>query len=323
MLPTLLQCCSGDQGPDAGSSLKRHDPRQPQTNDRDQKATRHCDFSDLPAMIITHIGAAFTSLLQWDTAATIPDTSASESATHAPQASSAQLRADHEIEVAPPKETPLYNALVGKLTGTGQQYLLQELVKLKHNTLHLAAHQSQNEPHQFATKMELLLNATQAQRREHIVRLKAKHDPRLDEEPEELLVLDETDMKEIFRLWQKDWETWSTAKPKITKLNYDRYAQHNQIRKAFSAMIYHLSGNSALVYLFVRFPICDHPEPASILHRLIGFWHQLESIDEVTEARQTGMRKEAPVTKAQQTKQKKATRFAGVGATIAAKMRKV
>ena len=181
--------------------------------------------------------------------------------------------------------TPLYNALLEKLSNAGDEDAMERLADfclhkdLKFKQPYGSAEQpadKQDDPYQLGLRMEHLLEVTDKQRNYQIARLRARKEHRALSP--HTLIFNEEDMKEILNEWRKRPRTWMTQQSLDMIEDYrsgTRQDTHQAIKSRFSTMLFHLFGNKALVELFVRFPICSTEQPAEFLTTFAQDWQSI------------------------------------------------
>jgi len=214
---------------------------------------------------------------------------------------------DDKMSVAPSLslpsvDTPLYNALLEKLSASGDEGIIDTLAdlfifdKLKCKKPHGGAEQpaqSPNDPYSLGLRVEHVLNVTRTQRSHQIVRLAARNDPRA--ESPDTLVFSTGDMKEIMNAWRLQPETWMNPES-FTLVNAMTRNQdyHQACKKRFGTMLFELFGNKSLVLTFIKCPICSAAQPALVLSTFANAWHDVKNSPQACTARENSQKQEKP-----------------------------
>ena len=171
--------------------------------------------------------------------------------------------------VLPSNSTPLYNALLIKLAESDDQFILEDMAGFGVHKEHAKkepfgsaakpASQLEN-PYDLGRRLENMLQRTNRLRAEYIGILKEQGDHRAH--TPDKLIFDNTDMSKIINRWRNNPEEWSDAQldPTLTPQERGR-----RLKSKFNTMLLNLVGNRELVHLFIKYPICDSPDPAAIL----------------------------------------------------------
>ena len=204
--------------------------------------------------------------------------------------------------VLPSIETPLYNALLDKLNSTDDTDLMEQLAelcvfdKLKYQKPFHSAEQparKSGDPYSLGLRIEHLLSVTQTQRAHHITRLASKGDRRAREA--ELLIFDADDMRDIMNSWRKQPHTWMDAKSlELLAQTKSDQQYHQDCKRKFNVMLFHLFGNKALVDVLIRFPICSAEQPAPMLKKFEIAWRSFNNSEEAERARETSKKQAEP-----------------------------
>jgi len=199
--------------------------------------------------------------------------------------------------ILPSPETRLYDALLEKLTETGDNKVMEKFeelcvsgklkIKKPHGSAERLAIQT-DDPYSLGVRVEYLLLTTKQQRSKHFERLRSEGDARANDSE---LVFGKKDMKTIMNEWRKEPETWMKEES-LQKVNAleNRKEYQRAVKSKFSTMLFELFGNKALVDLFIRTPICSVAQPASLLNRFIAAWQDVCSSEEATRAREISKR---------------------------------
>ena len=202
--------------------------------------------------------------------------------------------------ILPSPETPLYNALLEKLSTTGDENVMESLAdfcvfdKLKFKKPYGSAEQpadKTDDPYLLGLRIEHLLAVTNEQRSKHLARLASRYDGRA--KLPHALFFNSDDMREIMNEWRNQPETWMHEESlQIVKDIENAQAYHQAIKIRFSTMLFQLFGNKSFVELFIRFPICSVEQPASLLKSFPEAWHSFRNTPEATRARENSQRNE-------------------------------
>ena len=129
----------------------------------------------------------------------------------------------------PSCQTPLYSALLEKLSDCGDEDRMEKLSQLfvcchlKNQRPYGSAEQpdylSSTGPYALGLRVEHLLSVTLTQRSQHIARLASRNDRRAQWNPDELVFSSE-DMKEVMNTWREQPETWMNPQsyPKVVEM---------------------------------------------------------------------------------------------------------
>ena len=202
--------------------------------------------------------------------------------------------------ILPTPETPLYNALLEKLSTTGDEGMMESLAeccvfdKLKfkqpYNSPEQPADKS-DDPYLLGLRIEHLLAVANTQRSNQLARLASRHDPRATLSHE--LVFNTDDMIETMNAWRKQPETWMDVRSlKTVNALETQQAYHQAVKKRFTTMLFQLFGSKCLVELFIRFPICSVEQPASLLKSFAKAWQSFRNTPEADGAREISQRNE-------------------------------
>ena len=202
--------------------------------------------------------------------------------------------------ILPSPETPLYNALLEKLSNMGDETRMESLGdffvfdKLKFKKPYGSAEQPADktaDPYLLGLRIEHLLAVTYEQRSKHLARLTSRYDARA--ELPHSLVFNADDMKETMNSWRHQPETWMQKQSlQIVNEFGTPQAYHQALKSKFSTMLFELFGNKALVELFIRFPICSAEQPAWLLKDFVGAWENFRDTPEASRARESSQKNE-------------------------------
>ena len=199
-------------------------------------------------------------------------------------------------------ETPLYSALLEKLSAAGDEERMESLAdlfifeKLKYKQPYGSAAQpahSSNDPYSLGLRVEHLLNVTLTQRSHQITRLAVRRDPRA--ESPETLIFSAADMKEVMNTWREQRQTWMDP-ASLTKVAAMTKPQdiHQACKSRFNTMLFEIFGNKCLVETLIRIPVCGAAQPASALKSFAEAWQNFNDSPEARSARDTSQKQVEP-----------------------------
>ena len=202
----------------------------------------------------------------------------------------------------PSFETPLYNALLDKLSAAGDDEIMESLAdlfiygKLKCKQPCGSAEQparSSDDPYSLGLRVEHLLNVTLTQRSHQIARLAARNDPRA--ELADTLLFSPDDMKEVMNAWRQQPQTWMdpTSLTKVMAMTKQQ-DYHQACKGRFNTMLFELFGNKSLVETLIRISICSAAQPASVLKSFAKAWHNFDDGLQARRARENSQRQVEP-----------------------------
>ena len=202
----------------------------------------------------------------------------------------------------PSVETPLYNALLEKLSAAGDEEIMESLAdlfifgKLKCKQPYGSAEQpahSSNDPYSLGLRVEHLLNVTLTQRSHQIARLAARSDPRA--ESPDTLFFSPDDLKEVMNTWRQHPQTWMdpASLTKVTAMTKQQ-DYHQACKSRFNTMLFEVFGNKCLVETLIRIPICSAAQPASALKSFAEAWHNFNDSPQARRARDTSQKQVEP-----------------------------
>ena len=233
------------------------------------------------------------------------DALANRSAAQPALSTSSAFALDSDFDAAPSlilpsPETPLYNALLEKLSNIGDENLMESLGdffvfdKLKFKKPYGSAEQpaaETDDPYLLGLRIEHLLAVAHEQRSKHLARLTSRYDARA--KLPHSLVFNANDMKETMNSWRHQPERWMQKQSlQIVNDIENPQAYHQALKSRFSAMLFELFGNRALVELFIRFPICSAEQPAWLLKNFVEAWENFRDTPEASRARETSPKNE-------------------------------
>ena len=217
-----------------------------------------------------------------------PPKTAKADTAEAPNASSSAAQPASSAVIAEPVEapslaiptasTPLYNALLEKLAGTGDENILEDLafLTLFGALMTKAPFGSAEQPHLYrlSLRIESLLTATNKQRQKHIDRLLQRQDPRASRG--ESLVFSDDDQKEALAAWRNEPQDWMKPENLAKLSSMTQQKRHQACRSKFSVFLFEFFGSRSLTETFLKFPVCSAEQPACILQEFVRAWKEYQ-----------------------------------------------
>lgn len=186
-------------------------------------------------------------------------TNASSSAAQLASSAIIAERVEAPSLAIPTAGTPLYNALLEKLAGTGDENILEDLAFLTlFGALRTKApFDSVEQPHRYrlSFRIESLLAATNTQRQMHIDRLLQRQDPRASRG--ESIVFSDDDQKEALAAWRNAPQDWMKPESLAKLSSMTPQKRRQACRSNFSVHLFEFFGNRSLTKAFLKFPACS------------------------------------------------------------------
>ena len=233
------------------------------------------DDHDVVLVPLTWGGAAqpATSAATTPMPARSPPKTAEADTAEAPNSSSSAAQPASSAVIAEPVEapslaiptasTPLYNALLEKLAGTGDENILEDLaaltlfgaLKTKAPFGSAEQHADMSLPYSLSLRIESLLTVTNKQRQKHIDRLLQRQDPRASRG--ESLVFSDEDQREALLAWRNEPQDWMKPENLAKLSSMTPQVRHKTCRSNFSVHLFEFFGNRSLTKAFLKFPACS------------------------------------------------------------------